>query len=260
MKRCLILTALAGLLVAGASAPGVAALFQVEAGGVSIFTTQPVTMDGTVLVPLRQTLTQLGVTDLTFDPATSEVRFTARGQSVVMEVAASSAMVGGETVALAQPVQRFAGQIWVPAAFISQIFPDFNITQVRGFRFAPEVTPEITSPIPQTTGPSSVSFNGRTVTYSSPTWYMGNVLMVPVNETLEALGIAAPQFNPGDLQLSFIHEGSIVRMNAQSGFLHIGDQAFPMARPAVERDGILYAPASSMSHLIPGLTFSVPQG
>jgi hypothetical protein len=49
-------------------------------------------------------------------------------------------------------------------------------------------------------------------------------------------------------------------MNAQSGFLHIGDQAYPMARPAVERGGILYAPASSMSHLIPGLTFSVPQG
>jgi len=250
------LTALAGLLVAGATAPGVAALFQIEAGGVSIFTTQPVTMNGTVLVPLRQTLSQLGVTDVTFEPATNEVRFTARGQSVVMEVAASSAMVDGESVALAQPAQRFAGQIWVPAAFISRLFPDFSITQVRGFRFAPEVTPEITSPIPQTTGPSSISFNGRTIAYSSPTWYMGGVLMVPLNETLEGLGIEAPQYNQGDLQLSFIHQGSIVRMNSQSGFLHIGDQAYPMDRPAVERGGILYVPASSMSHLIPGLSFS----
>lgn len=247
---------LAGLLVAGAL-PASAALYQVQYNGITNYTTQPVSVNGTTMVPLRQTLADLGIGNVSYSG--SQASFIANGQQVVIDMSGPTptATVGGQPVALSGQAQVLNGEVWVPATFLSQLVPGYSVTQVLGYRSAPEVTSP--TPVPQPYGPSTFMVNGQSFTYQAPTWYMGGVLMVPLNETLTAAGIQAPSYRPGDMQESLVLGNNIVRINAMSGYVHVGNPpAYTMERPAVERGGILYVPASLFLRFLPGYCVSAP--
>jgi hypothetical protein len=249
MSRRTVVAALIGLLVAAIAVPSSAQVFQATLSGREVtLSTQPVTVGSTVLVPLRESLVAIGATDIRFVPSTNQITFMQGGSQVMIDLNTNVATIDGQSVQLAGTARVLNGVSWVPAEFVSSLEPGFALVRVRGFRaFAGDQL----SPIPQPFGPGTFTVGGQTFSYASPTWYMGGVLMVPLDETLQALGIAPSTVNPDDLQASFIWNNQIVRLNVESGFAHIGNTAFAIDRPVVVRGDTVYVPASFFGRIAP---------
>ncbi|NLC55602.1 MAG: hypothetical protein GX774_02045 [Armatimonadetes bacterium] len=250
MSRRCVVAALMGLLIAMTAAPSGAQLYRATLDGRTVtLTPQPISVGNTVLLPLRDTLTVIGATDIVYSDATGQVSFVHEGRQIMLDLNQNTATIDGQTTQLPGMARVLNGTTWVPAQFITSLEPDFGLVTVRGFRGQPGVPP---APIPQPFGPSTFTINGQTFSYASPTWYMGGVLMVPLDETLLALGLSPSTTNPGDLQASFIWNNQIVRLNVESGYAHVGDAAFPLARPVVVRGDTMYVPASFFANIAPG--------
>ena len=135
MSKRLVITALAGLLAVVAAAPARAALYQVQVNENDVtLTPSPITIGPTVMVPMRESLGLIGATDISYNRAANQVTFNYQGQQYIVDLQQGTAMAGGQQVELAGPVRMLDGRVWVPAAFISNINPQFGVTRVLGFR------------------------------------------------------------------------------------------------------------------------------
>ena len=204
------------------------------------FQNAPVMIGTETLVPLRESLTAIGAQNIQYVQSANQVTFTLQDKQGVVSLSNGSMTLGGNPVSSATGVRVIGGVSYVPATSVASLDSRFQVRRVlvAGFRGS--------APIPAENTQRTFTFNGQTHTYSSPTWVTGanGELMVPVGETVSAMGAGPLNFPEGAIQGSFTYNGRNVVLNVQSGYAQIDNQAFPMDAPAVVRGGILYVPAS----------------
>lgn len=92
----------------------------------------------------------------------------------------------------------------------------------------------------------------RPYSYAAPTLQAGGSLMVPLEETLAALGTRL-NWAVGDRQASFRCGGRDVTLDVGTLFARVGTtEAWILERPSLVYDGRLYVPASFIEDLAPG--------
>lgn len=270
MRKAMIITALAGLLATGAVMPVLAQnaetlpgpcpapefatqptqtapdAFVVTVGETEVaMANSPVGLGAEILTPLRESLAAIGVEDYNYMAATNQVTFTHNGRRVVLNLTSNEATINGQRVALTVPIENISGEAYVPASFISSLDPSFQVSRVRvaGFRGLPGMPPSA--------GVNTFTFAGQPHTYTAPTFYMGEDLMVPLGESLSVMGVTLPSYQPGDLQVSFQYNGRTVLMNIGSGHAYVDNQSYVLDKPVDVRNNIVYVPASFLRCLEP---------
>ncbi len=91
---------------------------------------------------------------------------------------------------------------------------------------------------------AQIDLNGRQVAYQAPVFTTGQYLMVPLRETLDALGVQGVAWQSGGREVSFTHNGSTFQIRQMSGYAIVNGQGVVMGAPAVLRNDRLYVPLS----------------
>ena len=144
-------------LLAAAVSPTIAQSVNVTIDGAPVrFTgTQPMVVQGRVMVPLRGVLEQMGAF-VGWDPAARTVFAQKSGTDVQLPIGSRSATVNGRTVTLDVPAQIIRGSTMVPLRFLSEAMGSEvawdNATRTVMIGTGPSAEPPIAPPI---TPPSS---------------------------------------------------------------------------------------------------------
>jgi hypothetical protein len=88
-------------------------------GEQKIYDQAPIQRNGSVLVPLRGILENLGAS-IQFQNATQVITATKGKTKIVLQVGENSATVDGKTVNLSQPAASVGGRVFVPLRFVSE--------------------------------------------------------------------------------------------------------------------------------------------
>ena len=167
MSRRCVVAALMGLLIAMTAAPSGAQLYRATLDGAVTLTPQPISVGNTVLLPLRDTLTVIGATDIVYSDATGQVSFVHEGRQIMLDLRQNTATIDGQTTQLpgmARVLNRFN---W--SARPSSL-PVWSRTLAGDRARVPRPAGVPPAPIPQPFGPSTFTINGQTFSYA-PTWY-----------------------------------------------------------------------------------------
>ena len=250
MTKGLVVLALAASLAA--TLPALAQTHSVNIGGQTVsLANPPITVGAETLIPVRDALAQMGATGIQFYPETGRLTFIYQGHVGVINLSARSMTFNGTTTFMSMAPRLVNGRYYVPVSSLANVNQGLSGDEVRVLGYRSGV-----APIPTDTGANTFTFNGQSFTYTSPTWYMGGILMVPLNETMSAVGVTIPAYQEGDLQVPFIYNGQNILLNVLSGYAFVGTQARVLSRPVVSRDGIIYVPATFVAQLIPGFGIS----
>lgn len=252
MRKAIVTSALAALLVAALAAPAAAQRFEVRVNDQPVtLQDQPIAVGANILVPLRESLMAVGATDIRYLPSSNQVTFSHEGRQVTMNLSTRVALVDGTRLTIPEPIRTMNGRTYVRSEFLSQLDSDFAVVRVAGFRG----TQMGEAPVPGVSQFTTFSVGGQSYSFSAPTWFMGDDLMVPLEESLSALGVSQLDFR-SDLQVVFTFRDNNVLLNIMSGFAHIGGEAIPLSAPPVVRDGVVYVPASFINQLEPSFSIA----
>lgn len=132
MTKRFIFCAIAGIL-AGTAFLGSPARAQISLNGQQVsYSVRPFTIGNFLMVPLRQTLTTLGVNQMTWNPAAMQAEFTYRANNVVIRTGSGYAVVNGEDVVMGVPAVERNGTLFVPLSFMRRQL-GVNVTVASGY-------------------------------------------------------------------------------------------------------------------------------
>ncbi len=97
--------------------------------------------------------------------------------------------------------------------------------------------------------PSGFTVGARHYKYSARPFSMGGRVMVPVKETMKALGVKVTGSVQRAGKLSFRYRGRKVVVRDASGSATVGKGRWALERPATRRKGDLFVPASFVKRL-----------
>lgn len=106
---------------------------------------------------------------------------------------------------------------------------------------------------------AQVILNGNQVTYQAQPFTIGSFLMVPLRETLQALGNVPVQWDAQQLMARFTYQGNDIVIRSGSGYALVNNQAVVLGVPAVVREGDLFIPLNFLREQL-GVTVNVPPG
>lgn len=106
---------------------------------------------------------------------------------------------------------------------------------------------------------AQVTLNGRQVSYQARPFTIGTFLMVPLRETLAALGGGPVQWDESRLVARFTYQGNDVVIRSGSGYALVNNQAVVLGVPAVVRRNNLYIPLNFLREEL-GVVVSIPAG